>query len=161
MLCDYPPGPTWWHGPLVQEPEPITADEALSIARGLYGKSYPLDHRLWYVDVRCGGRDYLTGNPHTFPGHVAAFCPHIESGWTVVVSEIVEMSPEARIWLDGFLAGNEPSPPTEDAELAEDATPQDRLDVYGDGETKHAAWQAAVRRFRTTGEWDTAVEDPV
>jgi hypothetical protein len=97
-----------------------------------------LDPRLWF-EASCGERDLLVGNPHTFRGRLAAWCPHRELGYNVSLSELGEMSDEARYFVRGFLRGSEPEAPyDDDGEL----TPEDE-----------AAWRAAIRRFRRTGSW--------
>ncbi|WP_405092098.1 hypothetical protein OG767_03335 [Micromonospora sp. NBC_01392] len=97
----------------------------------------PIDERLWF-EAPCG-RDVLVGNGHSFTGRMAAWCPHEGVGYNVSRAEMGAMSEEARYFVAGFLAGNEPGYP---------------VDV--DGETDEAdlsAWRAALARFRRTGSW--------
>lgn len=97
-----------------------------------------VDERLWF-DAPCGRRDFLVGNGHTFVGRMAAWCPHEGVGYNISRAEIGAMSEEARYFVAGFLAGNEPGYPAD-----------------ADGETDEAdlaAWRAATARFRRTGSW--------
>ncbi|NEQ28535.1 MAG: hypothetical protein F6K28_58120 [Microcoleus sp. SIO2G3] len=57
-------------------------------------------------------------------------------------SEIEECSLEARYWIQGFLAGNEPDAPV-DAEG----------DYLSDDDPKYERWRAAVKQFPETGLW--------
>jgi hypothetical protein len=93
-----------------------------------------VDERLWF-EARCGGRDFLVGNGHTFPGRIAAWCPERRVAYNVSRVELGAMSDEARFWIDGFLAGAEPDPPED-----------------GD-EADLVAWRAATIRFHRTGRW--------
>lgn len=99
-----------------------------------------IDERLWF-EASCGGRDFLVGNGHTFVGRMAAWCPHERVGYNVSLGEMGEMPDATRYWVAGYLSGSEPDYPyveNEDGEL-------DEADM--------AAWEAALRRFRRTGEW--------
>jgi hypothetical protein len=97
-----------------------------------------LDERLWF-EASCGGRDLLVGNPHTFRGRMAAWCPHQNRGYTVSVSEMGAMADETRYFVRGFLSGNEPGPPFDDD--------------HGTDRADEVAWRSALRRFRRTGSW--------
>jgi len=63
-----------------------------------------------------------------------AYCPHQRNGFSVSMNEVTEASPEARIWMAGFLRGNEPSPPEED--------------------DLQQVWRASVQAFRRIGVWE-------
>ena len=96
------------------------------------------DERLWFLGS-CGQRDILLGNAHTFPGRISAWCPHEQTGYSVSLAEIEEMSTEARYFITGFLAGNEPGYP---------------LDAVGEeSDADMTAWYSALARFRRTGYW--------
>jgi hypothetical protein len=96
------------------------------------------DERLWF-EASCGGRDFLVGNPHTFTGRMAAWCPHQRRGYNVSLSELGEMSDGSRYFIRGFLSGSEPGPP---------------YGAHGDlGPADEKAWQAALHRFHQTGLW--------
>jgi hypothetical protein len=97
-----------------------------------------LDERLWF-EGSCGGRDLLVGNSHTFRGRMAAWCPQRGRGYSVSLSEMGEMSDETRYFIRGFLSGNEPGPPYDDA--------------HGTDSADARAWRSAIRRFRSTGSW--------
>jgi hypothetical protein len=98
------------------------------------------DPLLWF-EAPCGGRDLLTGAGGTYPGRLAAWCPAKNVDYNVSLAEMGQMSQQARYYVEGFLAGNQPGPPPPpDADA--DIEPGD-LD----------AWQAATGRFRRTGRW--------
>ncbi|HET7018063.1 MAG TPA: arginase family protein [Streptosporangiaceae bacterium] len=98
----------------------------------------PADERLWF-EAACGGRDFIVGNGHTFPGRLAAWCPHDRVGYSVSLAEMGVMPMETRYFVAGFLAGNEPEHP------ADEQGDSDEADIR--------AWQSALRRFRRTGSW--------
>ncbi len=103
-----------------------------------------IDERLWFTmkEGCCPGKHYLLWNPHTFPGRMRAWCPVKRAGFNVSKSEIETCSIEARWWINGFLAGNEPPPP---------------LDADGnqlaDDDSRLARWRDASRHFPETGIW--------
>jgi hypothetical protein len=68
-----------------------------------------IDARLW-IDRGCQGHDFLFGNCHTFPGRMAAYCPHQANDVCVSREEIRSMSEESALWIAGFLVGSEPGP---------------------------------------------------
>jgi hypothetical protein len=94
------------------------------------------DLRLWITTAGCPERDYLWGNPHTFPGRIEVYCPHQGRNFAVSTFEIVECAPETQIWIAGYLRGNEPEPPEDD----------DLLPV----------WLAQIGEFHDTGIWPQA-----
>lgn len=102
-----------------------------------------LDEQLWF-EAPCGGRDLLTGNGNTFPGRMAAWCPHQKVSYKVSASEMGEMSQPARYYVAGFLAGNQPAAPP----MLELPDGDQQID-----EADNAAWAGATRRFRQTGLW--------
>lgn len=109
-----------------QVPEPDQPEEA--------------DPLLWF-EAACGGRDLLTGNGGTYPGRMSAWCPDTKVSYNVSLAEMGQMSQQARYYVTGFLAGNQPGwPPPPD--------PGDDIDP-GD----LTAWKAAASRFRRTGLW--------
>ncbi|GHJ42781.1 hypothetical protein Cs7R123_01230 [Catellatospora sp. TT07R-123] len=96
------------------------------------------DERLWF-QAPCGGRDFLVGSGNTFPGRMAAWCPDKAVFYNVSLDEMASMSEQARYFVAGFLAGNQPGHP-----------------VDGDGDAAESdlvAWQAATARFRRSGYW--------
>ena len=106
-----------------------------------------LDKDLWIRTSGCDGRDYLVGNCHTFRGRMGAYCPDRDVGYSVSISEIEDMSPEAARWVAGFLSGNEPSP--------EDMFGPGIHDAH-DSDPRWERWRAALADFRATGEWPHA-----
>ena len=98
-----------------------------------------LDGRLWF-EASCGGRDYLVeAGGHTFPGRMLAWCAERGREYLVSLDEMGAMSDEARYFVRGYLAGNEPGLPQE---AEEGVAPHDQ-----------EAWLAATARFRRTGRW--------
>lgn len=98
-----------------------------------------IDEDLWFTGV-CEGRDYLISqNGHTFPGRMSARCPVRKVSFNVSLSEMEDMSREARYFVQGFLAGAEPDLPYDDEG---DLDPDDLQ-----------AWRAATARFNRTGSW--------
>jgi hypothetical protein len=78
-------------------------------------------------------RCFFEGNSHTYPGRMSAY--HEVTGRVFSVSklEIERPSEEARAWMDGFLVGSEPAPPSTD-------DPSD-----------FDEWKLLVQSFRETG----------
>jgi len=109
------------------------------------GKPAESDDWLWISLAACPARDFLVGNCHTFPGRMAAYCPHRDQGFCVSLAEIEEMSPEAERWVRGFLAGNEPEPEHMFGPSIHDAT---------DSDDRWPRWREAVANFRRTGDWE-------
>lgn len=132
----------WWPAPDDACPACVVSKVSLPLRwERLPDEPAPeVDERLWF-EASCGGRDFLVGNGHTFVGRMAAWCPDERVGYNVSLGEMGEMSDAARYWVAGYLAGSEPGYPyDEDADAAAEAA-----DL--------AAWEAALRRFRRTGEW--------
>ena len=74
-------------------------------------------------------------------GRMSAWCPDTQVSYNVSLAEMGQMSQEARYYVTGFLAGNQPEPP-----------PLSDLDAEIDpGDL--TAWKAAAARFRRTGLW--------
>jgi hypothetical protein len=63
-----------------------------------------------------------------------AYCPHERRDFSVSMNEVTEASVEARIWMAGFLRGNEPSPP--------------------DADGLEQVWRTSLQTFRRTGVWE-------
>ena len=98
------------------------------------------DPLLWF-EAPCGGRDLLAGNGGTYPGRMAAWCPAKKVSYNVSLAEMGQMSQQARYYVAGFLAGNQPGPPP---------PPDPDTDIDPGDLT---AWKAAAGRFRRTGLW--------
>ena len=105
-----------------------------------------IDLTLWFTlksdpESKC----YLHHNPHTFPGRMGAWgMSHQGRNAFFCVSsyEIADCSTEARYWIKGFLAGNEPGPPLD---IHDEPLPDDSLTVQ--------QWRKATALFRETGQW--------
>jgi hypothetical protein len=93
-----------------------------------------IDARLWIQTSGCAGRDFIWGNPHTFPGRMEAYCPHQRRDFSVSKREVTDASPEARLWMDGFLRGHEPDAPED----------EDLLPV----------WLNSIKIFHLMGVWE-------
>lgn len=104
----------------------------------------PIEKELWFeMDHEdCHGKHYIIGNPHTFHGRIAAYCPTKKVFFNISPESITNMSQETKYWIKGYLAGNEPSPP--DDENGEPNYPEH--EVYID-------WQRSVDLFHKTGYW--------
>lgn len=107
-------------------------------------KTEPIfDENLWFtMGDCCSGRHYLLYNPHTFPGRMGAWCPLKKVRFCVSKSEIEDCSLEARYWIKGFLAGNEPDAPT-----------NDEGDYLPDDAPAFERWREAIKQFPETGIW--------
>ena len=68
-----------------------------------------IDPRLWVKIKGVDGRCYLFGNNHTFKGRMCAYSEALETDLGVSRGEITASADEAQYWIEGFLAGNEPS----------------------------------------------------
>ena len=106
-----------------------------------------VDEQLWIRTSGCDGRYYLMANGHTFSGRISAYCPTRDSGFSVSLPEIEEMSPESARWVAGFLAGNEPDPEEMFGPGIHDAD---------DADPRWERWRLAVADFRVTGKWPHA-----
>lgn len=106
--------------------------------------AHPVDERLWIRTAACDDADFLCGNGHSFRGRMAAYCLRDKRGFSVSLSEITEMSPEARYWITGFLHGNEPAPEDMFGPGIHDAN---------DDDPRWTRWRTAVDEFVSTGEW--------
>jgi hypothetical protein len=94
-----------------------------------------VDPDLEFKSTHCGGWHFLVGNPHTFTGRMAAWCQDQQIEIAVSLSEMTYVSLGASFWIKGFLSGSEPPPPPAGSPSSE------------------AAWEAARREYRSTGEW--------
>ena len=101
------------------------------------------DENLWFIHKGCEGRHYLIGNPHTFYGRILAWCPKKERSFMVSVSEMEQMSDFTKYWIEGFLKGNEPEPPTDSNE---------DVDFESD---EYKIWTEEIKLFHETGYWSS------
>ncbi|MBA2679049.1 MAG: hypothetical protein H0U76_11720 [Ktedonobacteraceae bacterium] len=99
------------------------------------------DEQLWFTQEGCDEKHFLQGNPHTFHGRMAAWCPREQAGLCVSKSEMLECSLATRYWVQGFLSGNEPAYPVDDDGYLEDDDPRIKK------------WRAAIQLFAKTGLW--------
>lgn len=93
------------------------------------------------VTVRDYGTGYIDGNVHTYRGRFGVWYPERQSGFATSLSEVEDMTEQARMWITGYLAGSEPP-------IAE------CLGIDADeDETEEEAqrWAAFCVRFRGTG----------
>jgi hypothetical protein len=72
------------------------------------------------------------------------WCPNKRGSFFFSLAEVEESSPMARIWMDGFLCGNEPPPP-----LGESGAIDFASDAY-------KRWLRSSSSFRVTGTWPNA-----
>jgi hypothetical protein len=93
-----------------------------------------VDPRLWIRTGGCTEQDFVWGNAHTFPGRMEAYCPHQRRDFSVSKNEVTDASPEAGLWMDGFLRGHEPEPPQDKGLLP--------------------VWRTAIKIFHRSGVWE-------
>ena len=103
-----------------------------------------VDPSRWIQSSACPERDFLLGNSQTLRGRMYAFCPHDDEGYSVSLAEIEEMSPDTSQWIDGYLAGSEPS--------GEDIYGTDFSD-WPDDDPRVNDWREAAMTYRRTGVW--------
>lgn len=78
------------------------------------------DEDLYYLE-ECGDdkklhKHYILGNAHTHPGRMQCYCTNQDLYICTSLCEMEQLSEKAKIWINGFLCGNEPSYPLEDNE---------------------------------------------
>ncbi|GLS93875.1 hypothetical protein [Piscinibacter gummiphilus] len=105
------------------------------------------NERLWFTHQGCSGTHFVVGNPHTFPGRMLGWCLLKQRSFFFSKNEIEECSPETAAWVEGFLAGNEPSPPKNGEGDVEFASPQ------------YKSWLANMQAFRECGFLDVGGGD--
>mgnify|MGYP001043981856 CR=1 FL=1 len=99
------------------------------------------DENLWFNHKGCEGKHYLIGNPHTFHGRIYAWCPKKGIGFCVSISEIERMSDYSKYWIQGYLNGNQPEPPTDSSG-----------DVNFES-SEYKKWMKSIQLFTLTGYW--------
>jgi hypothetical protein len=107
-----------------------------------------IDPRLWVKIKGVDGRCYLFGNNHTFKGRMCAYSEALETDLGVSRGEITASADEAQYWIEGFLAGNEPS----EAEALGD-------DDDDNPEVRFRRWQEMCADFRRSGIWRNSTKD--
>lgn len=103
-----------------------------------------IDPSLWFTTKNYGPDRkfyFFSHSPHTFYGRMHAYDPEQKQSFSVSKYEISTMSPEAGYFVQGFLAGNEPSPP----EGANGPLPNDDPQIL--------RWTRAIDLWRITGIW--------
>ena len=104
-----------------------------------------------WVDTEGFGRCRLDGNAHTFPGRISAWSETLGMV-TISSSDVRDASAQARAWIEGFLAGNEP-------EFHEflGIQPAD-ADMVPDEDPTQARYGAALASFHASGSWPFAIQ---
>jgi hypothetical protein len=101
------------------------------------------DSNLWFTMGTCWpGKHYLLHSAHTFPDRMRAWCPTKKITFSVSKSAMGECSAEARNWVQGFLAGNEP-----------DAPRDEKGNHLPDDHPRLRQWRAAIQQFPETSLW--------
>jgi hypothetical protein len=103
------------------------------------------DPERWVTAAGYDDRLLLGFNPHVHAGRIGVWAAELGTGTRISASDVMDASPIARAWIDGFLAGNEPAPGEMFGEQVYDLP---------DDHPKWIRWRAAVTRFRATGRWD-------
>jgi len=100
---------------------------------------------LWIVVEGSPDRAYLLGNSHTSPGRMYACWTDEGDGFSISKNEIVDASNLAKVWIDGFLAGNEPT-------LSEFLGVSNELaSSLLDDDPAVDRWRKSLKRFRVSG----------
>jgi hypothetical protein len=105
------------------------------------------DPELW-IEV-AGGRRYLLGKAHTFHGRMRCWDPEEKLVLYYSKKEILKASPAARRWIDGFIAGSEP---TLSEYLFITSTEADLLE---EDDPLVDEWRQALAYYAETGEMPT------
>lgn len=103
-----------------------------------------VDESLWFEPEDGHGRDFLfVGNPHTYPGRMAAYCPHRAYPWfNVSLKELGNASEACKAFAQGFICGSEPAPPADDDGFELD-----------EATAEYERWDRMRRQYRVSGEW--------
>jgi len=100
--------------------------------------------RYWFYRYPCEDHDYLyDAGWTTFPGRMAAYCPHRSFSYRQSRYELPPDLPERTLaWVAGYLAGSIPRPD----DIAWNEYGDEQPDVM-------QRWDAVVEQFRRTGWW--------
>lgn len=105
------------------------------------------DKNLWFEHLGCEGKHYLIGNPHTYVGRMWAWCPKEKRSIFITKADMGKMSNQTKYWVEGFLFGNQPKPPTD-------------IDGMVDFQSEeYKNWEKDVELFRKTGYWTEEKRD--
>lgn len=101
------------------------------------------DPRPLFMETGCEGRHFVHAcpTPHTFPGRIRAWCPVKRVVYNFSKAQMLDAPHETMLWLDGYLAGNEPEPPRHEEGFAEYTSPA------------ALAWADKAKAFRSKGFW--------
>jgi hypothetical protein len=102
------------------------------------------DDARWVTAFGYEGRLFLGVNPHVHVGRIAVWSDALGLATRISFGDVIEASVEARAWLDGYLAGSEPSPAFMFGREIHSAP---------DDDPRWVRWQAAVAEYRRTGTW--------
>jgi hypothetical protein len=102
------------------------------------------DKKLWFFHEGCEGKHYLITNPHTSPGRMYAFCPKKNSFFCVSKIEMGEMSEQSKYWIEGFLHGNQPDPPSD---------AYNEFLMTDENSEPYQRWVESLKLFSETGYW--------
>lgn len=102
-----------------------------------------MDKNLWFTlqDHECQGEHYILGNPHTFNGRILGYCTEKGKSFYFSKAEIKNMSLETKYWIQGYLFGNEPEPPTDE---------EGNMDFNSNS---YLHWKESAELFHETGVW--------
>lgn len=102
-----------------------------------------IDKNLWFSlnDHECSGEHFIIGNPHTFNGRILGYCMEKRKSFYFSKTEINRMSLETKYWIEGYLSGNEPEPPTDS---------DGDVDFNSDS---YLHWKESIELFHETGVW--------
>ncbi len=103
-----------------------------------------MDERLWVEVDAIPGRCFPIGNAHTHRGRMQAWSEDLGRNISFSKHQVTDASELARVWIDGFLAGNGPEASAMFGPGIWDAPDEDpRWQRYYD----------ALAAFRKTGNW--------
>jgi hypothetical protein len=109
-------------------------------------EDFNYDKELWFIFKKgncgfdCDGKHYIIGNPHTFTGRIAAYCPKKNVFFNMSFEEIDTMPITTEYWIKGYLSGNEPSPPVDEEN-----------DVLPASHEDYIHWEESIELFHKTG----------
>jgi hypothetical protein len=112
------------------------------------------DPELWIEVEGFDGRCYLLGNSHTHQGRMLAWIEHLGVVASVSKYEITDSSESARLWVEGFLHGNEPDPATF---LGIDEV---AVGLLADDDPATRRWRTALSEFHRSGTMPALVPVP-